>query len=59
MEGMPKNLESLKNMNPHIGGFAVWYVRVVDGEIIQYEFKSRNETVYAEKFECLLVSKDP
>ena len=46
-------------MNPHFGKFAVWCVRVVDGKIIQYEFKSRNETVYAEKFECLLVSKDP
>ena len=56
---LPKNVEILKNMNSTIGKFAKWYVRIIDPKIIQYEFKSRGETVSAEKFECVLVSKDP
>ena len=46
-------------MNPTIGKYASWIVRVLDGKKIQYEFQSRGETVAAEKFECVLVSKDP
>ena len=46
-------------MNPTIGKYASWIVRVLDGKKIQYEFQSRGETVTAEKFECVLVSKDP
>ena len=56
---LPKNVEILKNMNSTIGKFAKWYVRIIDPKIIQYEFKSRGETVSAERFECVLVSKDP
>ena len=46
-------------MNSTIGKFAKWYVRVLDPKIIEYEFVSKGETVYAQKFECVLVSKDP
>ena len=46
-------------MNSTIGKFARWYVRIIDPKIIQYEFKSRGETVSVERFECVLVSKDP
>ena len=55
----PKNLEVLKNMNATIGRYARWYVRIIDPKIIQYQFNSRGETVSAERFECVLVSKDP
>ena len=54
-----KNVEVLKNMNSTIGKFAKWYVRVLDPQIIRYTFKSRGETVSAQRFECVLVSKDP
>ena len=56
---LPKNLEILKNMKSTIGKFATWYVRAIDPKIIQDEFKSRGETVSAQRFECVLVSKDP
>ena len=56
---LPKNAEILKNMNSTIGKFAKWYVRIIDPKIIPYEFKSKGEIVHAEKFECVLVSKDP
>ena len=56
---LPKNVEILKNMNSTIGKFARWYVRIIDPKIIEYEFKSKGETVSAKKFECVLVSKDP
>ena len=56
---LSKNVESLKNMNAQIGKFAKWYVRVMDPKIINYEFKSRGEAVSAQRFECVLVSKDP
>ena len=56
---MPKNVETLKNMNASTSKFAKWYVRVVDPKIKEYSFKSRGETVAAQKFECVLVSKDP
>ena len=46
-------------MNSTIGKFARWYVRIIDPKIIEYEFKSKGETVSAKKFECVLVSKDP
>ena len=46
-------------MNSTIGKFAKWYVRIIDPKIIEYEFKSKGETVSAQKFECVLVSKDP
>ena len=56
---LPKNVETSKNMNSTIGKFAKWYVRIIDPKIIPYQFKSRGETVSAERFECVLVSKDP
>ena len=46
-------------MNPTIGKYAKWYVRIIDPKIIQYEFKAKGETVSAQKFQCVLVSKDP
>ena len=46
-------------MNSTFGKFAKWYVRIIDPKIIQYEFKARGETVSAQRFECVLVSKDP
>ena len=46
-------------MNATIGKFAKWCVRIIDPKIIHYEFKSTCDAVYAEKFECVLVSKDP
>ena len=45
-------------MNSTIGKFAKWYVRIIDGKIIYYEFKSKGETVHADEFECVLVWKD-
>ena len=57
--GMPRNVEVLKSMNGTIGKYAKWYVRVIDPKIIQYQFTSRGEPVAAERFECVLVSKDP
>ena len=46
-------------MNSTIGKYTKWCVRIIDPKVIQYEFKSRQETVMAERFECILVSKDP
>ena len=55
---LPKNLETLKNMNSTTGKFAKWYVRVIAPKIIEYPIKARGETIAAQKFECVLVSKD-
>ena len=55
---MAKNVETLKNMNSTTSKFAKWYVRVVDPKIIDYSFTARGETVTAQKFQCVLVSKD-
>ena len=46
-------------MNSTIGKFAKWYVRIIDPKIIPHEFRSRGEIVSAERYECVLVSKDP
>ena len=46
-------------MNSTTSKFAKWYVRVIDPKIIEYTFTARSETVNAQKFECVLVSKDP
>ena len=53
-----KNVETLKSMNSTSSKFAKWYVRVVDPKIIDYSFSARGETVNAQKFQCVLVSKD-
>ena len=46
-------------MNSTTGRCARWYVRIIDPKVIQYSFQSRGESVGAEKFECVLVCKDP
>ena len=51
--------ETLKNMNATTAKHAHWIVRVLDPKVSPYEFTSRNETVAAEKFECVLVSQVP
>ena len=58
---LPPNVEILENMNSMYGPYCKWYVRIIDAKIIPYQFKSRDETeiVYAERFECVLVSRDP
>ena len=55
---LPKNLETLKNMNSSTGKFAKWYVRVIAPKIIDYTFEARGETIAAQKFESVIVSKD-
>ena len=55
---LPKNLETLKNMNSSTSKFAKWYVRVIAPKIIDYPIKARGEPIAAQKFECVLVSKD-
>ena len=56
---LAKNVKTLKNMNATTSKFAKWYVRVVDPKVVDYNFKARGEFVAAQKFECVLVSKDP
>jgi hypothetical protein len=56
---LPKNVETLKNMNGGTAKFAKWYVRVLDPKTIDYTFIAKGLTVNACKFECILVSKDP
>ena len=46
-------------MNSTTSKFAKWYVRVVAPKIIDDSFTARGETIAAQKFECVLVSKDP
>ena len=55
---LPNDVEILKNMNATIGKSAKWYVRIIEPNIIYYEFKSKGETVHADEFECVLVWKD-
>ena len=56
---LAKNVETLKNMNASTGKFAKLYVRILDPQIISYSFKTKSEDVSAQKFQCVLVSKDP
>ena len=56
---MGKNVETLKSMNATTGKFAKWYVRVLDPKVIDYSFQSKGETIAAQRFQCVLVSKDP
>ena len=58
-EMLPKNVETLKNMNGTTAKFAKWYVRVCDPKIVDYSFQSRGEKVDAQKFQCVLVSSAP
>jgi len=54
-----KPMETLKNMNAQSSKHASWVVRVLSPKIIHYTFNSKGQQVAAEKFVCLLVSKDP
>ena len=54
-----KNVETLKNMNSDTSKFAKWYAHVLDPKVLDYQFSPRGETVNAQKFQCVLVSKDP
>ena len=55
---LPK-YETLKNMNGTTAKHAQWCVRILDPKVIDYKFTSRNEMITAQRFECLIVSKDP
>ena len=46
-------------MNGTTSKYAKWFVRVIHPKLIDYTFQARGETVHAQKFECVLVSKDP
>ena len=59
MTVLPKNLETLKNMNATTAKYAKWFVRVIDPTVLDYSFQSRGEKVSAQNFQCILVSKDP
>jgi len=54
-----KPVETLKNMNVQTAKHASWVVRVLSPKIIPFSFPSKGVQVAAEKFVCLLVSKDP
>ena len=56
---MDKPVETLKNMNLETAKHAQWVVRVLAPKLIRYSFQSKQKTVQAEKFQCLLVSKIP
>ena len=49
----------IENMSSQIGKFAKWCVRIIDAKVIKFQFTASGETVTAERYECLLVSKDP
>ena len=46
-------------MNSTTAKFAKRYVWVIDPKIIDYTFISQGEQIKAQKFQCVLVSKDP
>ena len=56
---MDKPVETLKNMNLETAKHAQWMVRVLAPKLIRYSFQSKQKTVEAEKFQCLLVSTIP
>ena len=56
---MDKPVETLKNMNLETAKHAQWVVRVLAPKLIRYSFQSKQKTVQAEKFQCLLVSTIP
>ncbi len=57
--GAATSPEALNTMSNSSAKFATWIVRVKDPKIIDYEFKARGETVRAQKFQCVLVSRNP
>ena len=56
---LSKNVETLKNMNSTTAKFAKWYVWVIDPKVIDYTFSAKGEQIQAQKFQCVLVSKEP
>ncbi len=58
-EMLSKNVETLKNLNGTTAKFAKWYVRIIDPKIIRYTFMAKGEAIKAQKFQCVLVSKEP
>ncbi len=56
---LSKSVETLKNMNTTTARYAKWYARGLEPKVISYTFAARGETVHAQKFQCLLVPKDP
>ncbi len=56
---LSKNVETLKNLNGTTAKFAKWYVRIIDPKIIRYTFMAKGEAIKAQKFQCVLVSKEP
>ena len=46
-------------MNAATAKYAKWYVRIIDPRVVPYSFMAKNERVQAQKFQCVLVSKDP
>ena len=51
--------ESIMNMNENTGKHARWLLRILDPDIIPYEFTARNETIQASRFSCVCVSDNP
>ena len=45
-------------MNGNTAKYAKWYARIIDPKVIRYTFVARDKPVDAQKFECILVSKD-
>jgi len=56
---MAKPVETLNNMNVQTAKHASWVVRVLSPKMMQYTFNFKGQQVAAERFVCLLVSKDP
>ena len=46
-------------MNSTTAEFATCVIRVKGPKVVDYQFTSRGETVNAQKFECVVVSKEP
>ena len=51
--------ETLKNMNTNTGKHAAWCIIIHDPKVIAYTFTARSETITAERFQCVIGSKDP
>ena len=46
-------------MNSSTSKYARWYARIVNPKVIDYTFVAKGETIYAQKYERVLVSQDP
>ena len=56
---MENPVEALKNMNVQTAKHASWVVRILSPRLIKYSFQARGKSVQAERFQCLLVAKNP